>query len=410
MAKQPKSNPSFTVQQSVLNRALSICSKALGDNKIIPIYESFLFHIQPGKLDISACDGRIIISTAIDVQSKLDMRICIPGRKLADYINKSANEILLFEIETHIVPESRETVIHPVSQESHEIVTPEHVSFSITIKTASGKCTIPIELGDDFPRIQNIEPKPFTIAAADFLELINKTMFAIADDQLRPAMNGLNIVIGGGKITCTATDAHRLATYTADIDTQESAELIIPKETLQKIQALSPAGLLDISISKSAIDINWGVIKTTSLLIDEIYPDYKGVLPTENHIDFVTSKVALISALKRIVPFSDAMRLIQLNVSATSLLLVAENIDYDEQANETIPGAMANGEDILIGANGEYLLSVLNVLPTDDVWLSFSTPNRAMLITNERRVDATSKEDMFLIMPAMIGGAKIWVI
>lgn len=405
MPKQTKSNPTFTVQQSTLNKALSICSKALSDGKIIPIYEMFLFAISDGKLAISACDGKIIISTEIEVQSKSEIKICIPGRKLADYIAKSTNEILLFEVETYIVPEKSERVIHPVSQEPHEVKTPEQISFSLLIKGTAGKCTLPIELGNDFPRIQNIDPKPFSIPASDLLDLIGKTMFAISEDGLRPSMTGLNVVIGGGKMVCTSTDAHRLSTFTADIDTQESANIVIPKDVLQKIQALSPVGLLDISISKSAIDINWGLIKTTSLLIDENYPDYKAVLPTANHIDFVTSKAALVASLKRIIPFSDHMNLIQLNVSATSLLLVAENIDYTEQASETIQGVIANGEDILIGTNGEYLLSVLNVLPGDEVWFSFSTYNRAMLITSKRRDDITSKENLFLIMPAMIGGA-----
>lgn len=404
MAKKLTTNPTFIVQQSTLNKALSIASKALSDGKIIPIYEMFLFAISQGKLDISACDGRIIISTQCEAQSKSDFRICIPGRKLADYIAKSTNEMLLFEVESHIVPESRETVIHPVSEVSHEIITPEQISFSLLIKGTSGKCTLPIELGDDFPRIQNIDPKPFSIPAANLLDLMSKTMFAIADDQLRSSMTGLNVVIGDGKMVCSSTDAHRLSTFTADIDTDESANIIIPKETLQKIQALNPIGLLDVSISKSAIDINWGLIKTTLRLIDETYPDYKSVLPTANHIDFVTSKVALIAALKRIIPFSDHMKLIQLNVSETSLLLVAENIDYAEQASETIPGVIANGESILIGTNGEYMLSVLNVLPGDEVWFSFSTYKGAMLITSKRRENTESKEDLFLIMPAMIVG------
>lgn len=405
MAKQTQ-NPTFSVQQSTLNKALSICSKALSDSKIMPIYESFLFSIEPGKLDISACDGRIIISTSIEIQSRMQMKICIPGRKLQDYIAKSANEILLFEIGTHIVPESTEMVEHPQTKEVYPVVTPERVSYSITVKTASGKCTIPCDLGDDFPHIKNIDPKPFTIPAPDFLELLYKTMFAISDNGLRPAMMGLFIVIGNGKIICTATDSHRLSTFTADIYTQESAELIIPKETLQKIQSLSPTGILDISISKSAIDINWGTVKTTSLLIDERYPDYKSVLPEINHIDFVTSKSELVSALKRIVPFSDNMKLIQLNVRSESLLLVAENIDYEQEASETIAGVISAGEPILIGANGEYLLSVLATLEGDKAWFSFSAPNRAMLITSERREDPASKENLFLIMPAMIGGAK----
>lgn len=402
MPKQPKSNPSFTVQQSVLNRALSICSKALGDNKIIPIYESFLFHIQPGKLDISACDGRIIISTAIDISSRLDMRICIPGRKLADYINKSANEILLFEIETHILPEKSETVIHPVSQESHEIVTPEQISFSLLVKGTSGKCTIPIELGDDFPKLANADAKQFELDAEIFLTMLNKTMFAISDDQLRPSATGLNIRIEPQMVTATALDFNMVSTHTASSNIDFEANFIIPKKALQQIQALAPTGLLMMSVSNSALSISWGLISLTALLIDERYPDYMAVTPIENDIDFVTSRASLLVALKRVLPFADMGKLVKLQISAESLLLTAENLDYSEEATETIPGALANGDTLLIGVNGEFLMAILNSFTEDEIWFSFSTPKRAIIITQGERHINPGKDNLVIFMPLFI--------
>lgn len=402
MAKKPTTNPSFTVQQSILNRALSICSKALSDNKIIPIYESFLFNIQSGKLDISACDGRIIISTAIDIHSKSDIRICIPGRKLADYIAKSANEILLFEIETHIVPESRETVIHSVSQEPHEVVTPEQISYSLLIKGTSGKCLIPIEMGDYFPKLTNADAKSFELNSETFLIMLNKTMFAISDDQSRPSATGLNIRIYPGNVTATALDFNMIATHRAPSDLDFEANFIIPKKALQQIQALSPAGIMELQISNSALSIAWSGISLTALLIDETYPDYLSVTPTENEIDFVTSRASLITSLKRILPFADIGKLIKLKVSATELLLTAENLDYSEEATEIIPGALANGDELLIGVNGEFLLNILNSLTEDQIWFSFSTPKRAIIITQGERHVNPGKENLVVFMPLFI--------
>lgn len=402
MAKKPTTNPSFTVQQSILNRALSICSKALSDNKILPVYEMFLFDISNSKLSISACDGRIIISTGIEIQSKIEIKICIPGRKLADYIAKSANEILLFEIETHIVPESREMVIHPVSQEHHEVVTPEQISYSLLIKGTSGKCLIPIEMGDDFPKLTNTDAKSFELDAEVFLIMLNKTMFAISDDQLRPSMTGLNIRIEPEKVTMTGLTINCVSTQTAPSELDFSANFIIPKKALQQIQALSPAGIMTMEISNSALSIAWNGISLTALLIDEKYPDYLSVTPTENEIDFVTSRASLITALKRILPFADIGKLIKLKVSANHLLLTAENLDYSEEATETISGALANGDELLIGVNGEFLLSILNSFTEDEIWFSFSTPKRAIIITQGDRHINPGKENLVVLMPLFI--------
>jgi DNA polymerase-3 subunit beta len=403
MAKKPTTqNPTFSVQQSTLNKALSICGKALSDNKILPVYEMFLFAISPGKLDVSACDGRIIISTAIEIQSRIDMKICIPGRKIADYIAKSANEILLFEIETHIVPESRETVIHPNTGNEHEVVTPEQVSFSLLVKGTSGKCTIPIELGDDFPRLTNTDAKEFQLDAEIFLTMLNKTMFAISEDQLRPSATGLNIRIEPQKVTATALDFNMVSTYAAPSNLDFEANFIIPKKALQQIQALAPTGLLTMAVSNSALSVSWGLISLTALLIDEKYPDYLSITPVDNHIDFVTSRASLIVAVKRVLPFADIGKLVKLHVSVESLLLTAENLDYSEEATEIIPGALANGEPILIGANGEYLLDILNSISTDEVWFSFSTPKRAMIVTDGARHVNPGKENIIILMPLFI--------
>lgn len=400
MPKQTKSNPTFTVQQSTLNKALSICSKALSDGKIIPINEMFLFNITPGNVEISACDMRIVISTSCDIQTSItNYLICIPGRKLQDYIAKSVNELLLFEIEKDVIPEERETVIHPVSNEPYERITPEQVSYHILIKGTHGKCSIPCEAGEDFPHIANNEPQDFKLPADSFLSMLNKTMFAISEDQLRPAATGLNFRIEAGKVTCTALNFDLVSTYTAPSELDFDANFIIPKKALQQIQALAPTGELELSISKSALSINWGLIKTTLLLIDEKYPDYLSITPTENHIDFVTSRSALINSLKRILPFSDMGKLIKLNISQFALLLTAENIDFSQEASETIHGAMANGEPILIGVNGEYLLDILNSMSIDEVWFSFSEPKRAMIITDGVRHINPYKENICLLMP-----------
>lgn len=404
MAK--KTTPqTFTANQLTLSKALSICSKALSEGKILPITEMFLLGINGSKLHIEACDMRIIISTEIAIQSNIsDFKLCVPGRKFQDYISKSPNGEMLFEIEKHVIPEVSETKEHPMSGEPYEVVTPEQVSYSLLVKSGQNKAKFNCELGTDFPKIANIEPQQFELPADVLIGMLSKTMFAISDDQLRPSATGLNIRIEPGKVVTTALDFDQVATYTAtsaNIDFSHDG-FIIPKKALQQIQALNPVGALSCNISKSALSVSWGLISATLLLIDEKYPDYLAVTPTENAIDFVTSSSDLANSLKRVLPFADAGKLVKLSISELNLSIEAENIDYSENASETIPGALANGEPIIIGVNGELLLGILNTFSSDEVWFNFGEPNTAIIITDGEKHINPGKENLVLLMPIFL--------
>lgn len=393
----------FIIQQSVLNKALSICSKALSDNKILPICEMFLFDLSGPELKLSACDMRIIISTQIAIQSKItDFKICVPGKKIQDYIAKSANELLLFEIEKHVEPE-----IISVNEltKTEYISQPQQVSYSLLVKSGTNKqnkAKFNCILGGDFPIMSNESPEKFQLPAEDLLEMLYKTMFAICDDELKPASTGLNVCIKPGKIIATGLNFHIISTYTCDSELNfEHPGFIIPKKALQQIQSLNPVGFLSCEISKSALSVSWGEVQMTLLLIDEKYPDYLSITPIDNHIDFVTSRSELINSLKRVLPFSDIGKLVKLEVSSIELKLVAENIDYNEDASETISGALSSGDGIIIGVNGEFLLNILNTL-TEKVWFSFKSPNRAVIITSGDKHENPGKENLVLLMPKLI--------
>lgn len=392
----------FQIQQSILNRALKTCEPALSDNKINPINAFFLFTIDKKELNIRSCDMQLVISTTVAIESKIQAKICMPGIDIATYIGKSDNELLIFEIETHVVPANVETIEHPISHEPQDIHAPEQISYSVWVKSAvkpSNKAKFNAESGEDFPEIQNIDPKPFKIPADDLLELFYKTLYCCSDNDLRPELNGLLIAIDGGKITSTATNTHILASFNADIDTKESATAIIPRQTLQKIQSMGIAGIVDVCISKDVIDFNWNGVKTSGRLIDGTYPDYKSVLPTGNNIDFLTSRTALVKGLSRVVDFSGKDKQVRLNIQADFVELVSDDANYNKRASETVPGALSNGEPILIAVNGNFLLSVLKTMADDPVWLSLSTPNRAMLITESKKHVNGELVNLSLIMP-----------
>lgn len=379
----------FTIPQPELNKALNICARALDTNNILPINSSYLFDLKPNQLEISACNMMASISTSLNLMgSDVDFKIAIPGNKLGNYIGKCKPELLVFEFEEHTIP----------AQDEGEFV----ITYSVTISSSSNpknKCNMPCEPGGNFPVIKNTATTNLTLPAEDLMEVLFKTMFAISDNDLRPAATGLNVNIQDGKITYTSLDLQALvATYSYPLDCDLQANFIIPKKSLQIIQSLNPIGELQINVG-NAIGIEFNGISIHSRLIDEKYPDYLSITPTENHIDFIISRIQLIASLKRILPFTDILKMVHVNIFDTELLLTAKNLDYQEEANESIIGQLANGDPITIGFNGEFLLSILNSLTEDNIWFSLSKSNRAVIVTGGQKHINPGKENLILLMP-----------
>lgn len=408
---KPTHTQQFTAEQTTLTKALKTCSVCLSDNRIMPAYEMFKFAINGNTLTISACDGMASITSSIPIQSEIaDLDLLVPGKEFADYISKSANEILLFDIDIYMIPEVRETKEHHMSGESYEAITPAQTSYSLVVKSSknpNNKAKFPCELGDNFPTIANESSNSFILKAEDLNEILYKTMFGISNDQLRPAATGLHISIEPGKLIGTSLNFDLVASHSISVDLDfVEANFIIPKKSLQQLQSVNPSGSLSVSPGKTSIKFIFSGIEYISLLIDEKYPDYKSVIPINNPTDFVTSRLDMIASIKRILPFSDAAKLLKLQVDKMSLSITAENIDYSKEASEFIMGAISNGEPILIGAKGTYLLDILNSFVNDEVWFSFSEPNKAIIITDGKKHENPDKENLVILMPIFLNVKK----
>jgi DNA polymerase-3 subunit beta len=224
-------------------------------------------------------------------------------------------------------------------------------------------------------------------------------MFAISDDQLRPAFTGMFVHSDkGSKINYTATNTNVLSTYCNASENLPELKIIIPKKSLQTIQSLNPVGELNIRIGE-AIEIDFNGISTRSRLIDERYADYKSVIPTDNEINFLTSRGQLLVSLKRVTPFCDQSKRLKLDISATSVTLIAQNIDFAEEASETIDGVLT-GDAIIFGCNSEYLINILNSFTQDNINFSLKSANRAVIITEG--LPTRDLENIVLLMPVAI--------
>jgi len=194
----------FIVSSSALLKHLQQISGVISANTVLPILEDFLFEIEDKKLTVVATDLETVMGVHMDVESKTNGRICIPARILIDSLKNISDQPLTFNIDKN---------------------------FSVEITSDNGKYKVMGENPDNFPKEPLAdEANSFTMPSSALVTAINKCLFAVSNDDLRPAMTGVFFELSAKGITCVATDAHRLVRFSRlDVSCPESDTLLFQK-------------------------------------------------------------------------------------------------------------------------------------------------------------------------------------
>lgn len=368
----------FTTSTSELQKQLQIINGAVGTNTTIPILEDFLFEVNNSKLTVVATDLETTMSVTLDVSAQEDGKIAIPAKILLELLKTLPDQPLTFELnpDTHI----------------------------ISITSLNGRYKMAGEPDDDFFQVPNLEGANQIVLQASVLSnAINKCMFAVSTDELRPSMTGVYFIMGTDGVTFVATDAHKLVRYTHTGQTSdENSSFIVPKKALGLLKAALPSDDTDITISYDQADVffNFNGTRLKCRLIDARYPDYNAVIPTENPNRLILNKKDFQSSLKRISIFSNKTTFqVALKIEGNKLSLSAQDIDFSSEAREHIHGEY-EGEDMEIAFNAKFLVEILGVMDGDEIALELSTPSRAGLIVPTVQVE---EEDLLmLVMPLML--------
>lgn len=373
----------FTVPKSVLLHALNIAGKAIASKSIIPALDNYLFEISGDKLEISGSNNEVSITTAIDiVGNDFKKSISLASAQLIGLVKDLPEQPIEFLIE------ERELNNKPV--------------YSVKIKAGNGVYVIPAEDGNDYPEIQNSGLVTFDISANTLIQGIDKSLFAAHTDQTRVELSGINISFEDGKVTFTGTNAHILSSFTFDVDVQSNHNFIIPAKVLSILPSIPAEETFKVSLDKRSVVFQVSddtVLR--SILVDARYPDYLGIIPTNNTYELAIDRQTLIGAIKRVAKFADHItNIVKFTATASSLTLTAENIDYGAEAKEELSHTYI-GEDITVGLSGKQILECLNKIATEVVYFYFSTPKHAVLL-RECQTDPAVKANLMLIMPLFL--------
>ncbi len=367
----------FIVSSSSLLKHLQQISGVINSNTVLPILEDFLFEIQDKKLTVVATDLETVMRVQMDVESNANGRVCIPAKILLDSLKNIADQPLTFTIDKN---------------------------YGVELTSDNGKYKVMGENPDNFPKEPSADDTTsFTMSSTGLLTAINKTLFAVSGDDLRPAMTGVFFELTEDWVQFVATDAHRLVRYKrTDTKASKADSFIVPKKPLNLLKNALPDNEdeLTISYNSNHLFVKHGSTSMICRLIDARFPDYRVVIPADNPYKLVVNKADFQNALRRVNVFSNkSTNQVALNITGSDLQMAAQDIDFSFEGNERM-SCQYDGEDLQIAFNARFLIEMLNAADTDDVKMELSTSTKAGLI---KPTEQPEGEDLLmLIMPLML--------
>ncbi|MDD4754874.1 MAG: DNA polymerase III subunit beta [Prolixibacteraceae bacterium] len=372
----------FVISSTELLSHLSAISKVISSKSTMPILDNFLFNLSGKEVVITASDLESTLITSIELDNtEGDGVIAIPAKLLIDTLKEFPEQPLTFQINTE--------------------------NFAVEIFSDNGKFSIVGQSGEDFPELPSVNEESITsvrLKQKVLLKGIEKTLFATADDELRPVMNGIFIELSDEHISFVASDAHKLVRYRrSDAVSEFDSSFILPKKPAGLLRSLLPREDNDVMLEfdeKNAI-FTLTHYKLICRLVEGNYPSYNSVIPSDNPNKMVIDRQVFYNTVKRVSVFSNqASNLIKLSINDNLLVVSAQDIDYSISAVERL-NCEYNGEEIEIGFKSTFLLEILSNLSAGEIRLEMSDPSRAGLLLPVE-VDEEEENILMLLMPMMI--------
>lgn len=365
----------FNVSSSELNQGLSAVIGAVPAKATLPILETILFETEEGRLKLTATDLEISIIEYIDAEIESEGAVAIPARRMLDTLRQLPDIPVFFDIDER-----------------------QNVQF----RTDKGTYKLVGEEGDEFPELPNMESAISLETSTDLIKnAIQKTAFAVSNDDLRPAMMGVFFDINNEESKFVATDGHRLVKFVnSNLTSGEPLSFIIPEKALNLVAKAIDSDRCTLSVSNDHAEFRSGNTIVITRLINEQYPNYDSVIPRDNDKIMMIDKNQMLSTVKRVSVFSStSTRQIRLLLERDKVTIRAEDIDMSSEAKESI-ACEYDRDEMEIGFNARYLADVLGNVSDDEVRFEFSTPNRAGIVKPSQEKEG--EEILMLVMPVML--------
>ncbi len=370
----------FTVSSSALLSLLATTGKVINSKNTLPILDYFLMELKDGELKVTASDLETTLIGTLKVDNvEREGMVAAQSKLMLDVLKECSEMPLTFDV--------------------------DNGTWEIKISWKSGNSSIPGANPVSYPTVQTLSEEKTDIAldVDTLVNGINKTIFATADDELRPVMNGVFVSLEPQSLTCVATDAHKLVKYTTDCECGTTASFILPKKpaNLLKTMLLREDGAVQMSFDKNNAIFTLSSSTLICRLIEGNYPNYNAVIPTENPNKMLIDRIELVNGIKRVkVCANPTTNLIRLDIADNKATLTAQDLDFYVSANESL-SCSYEGEPITIGFKSTFLIEILSNIETPTVLVELADSTRAGVFKPVYD-DKQSSSTLMLLMPMMI--------
>lgn len=371
----------FTTSSKELNEVLANMNRVINSKNSLPILADIVFDIKGDILSLKSSDSEILLMAQTTVtDNEGEGSFAVSAKSITDAVKNIPDNPLTFSIEEN--------------------------DTTVKVDYFSGMFTLPVDNAIEFPTMPTMnetEKYAFVIIEGLLQENIARTVFATADDELRPVMNGIYFDLTTENLAVVASDGHQLVrnkilSVKAEDETK-AGSFILPKKAANILKNILKKSSVD--NAEVAFDGRQLLITATNFfmqcrLIEGRYPNYNSVIPQNNPNIVTVDRTALIAALKRVSPFAnDSSQLVRIHVESGKLQLDTEDYDFSKTASERM-ACDYKGTSMNIGLKGTKTMEILSNMNSQEIEIQLADPSRAALI-----VPSEQPEGMDILMLQM---------
>lgn len=361
----------FSLQREVLLKPLNQVVSVVERRQTLPVLANLLARVDGDQLSLTGTDLEVEMVARTRVDDAEAGEVTIPARKL-------------FEIVRALPDGSKVTIAQ--------------AGDKITVSAGRSRFTLASLPANDFPALDEVDAtERVRVGEARLKELIERTAFAMAQQDVRYYLNGLLFDLRDKLLRCVATDGHRLALCEAALEdtVQTKRQIIVPRKGVLELQRLLEGGdrELELEVGRNHIRVKRDDVTFTSKLIDGRFPDYEAVIPIGADREVRIDREALRASLQRAAILSnEKYRGVRIEVSPGQIKINAHNPEQEEAQEEV--EADTRVDSLVIGFNVNYLLDALSALRDEYVVMQLRDSNSSALVR-----EASSEKCRHVVMP-----------
>ncbi len=368
----------LTVDKDSIQRSIMIADSIISSKNVNTVLSNCLFNISRDSVEIVSTDNEIGIRTRLDAVADADMSLTVNGKRFASILKELPKGEIVLDISN---------------------------SYQVNIKTRAkdikARYTLVGTSRDEYPTVPFFaEDNAVEISQSVLKDMLRKVIHAAAIDTIKPVFNGVYMVSERkGKVTLVATDSRRLSMVTRSVenDVELPEGIIIPLRTVNEIVRLLAGGMCSFSFFENQCFFKIGETDLISRIVEGQFPNYRQVIPKEQHIRTVLETKRLADALRRAMVFTkEPANKIILTFGKDSLVVEAKTPDLGESSEE-IPMESNATEALQVGINAQFLMDSLKEMDAYSVMIGLTGQMSPITITPDGDSDCLS-----VIMPIQV--------